>query len=127
MNKTGSCFSQNLNQASSEFNKIRAGRYFKQEHQGITALLNLNGKVERSHQTDRTEFYATVGITDDNLELLLAEWQHYYNWDRPHSAHIMANRRWNVTFNWVTKPLTQMKPMNFMNLLLNEFKTRITR
>lgn len=48
---------------------------------------HLNGKVEWSHQTDRTEFYATVDITDDNLELLLAEWQHYYNWDRPHSAH----------------------------------------
>ncbi len=25
------------------------------------------------------------------------------------------------------KPLTQMKCMNFMNVLLNEFKTRITR
>ena len=48
---------------------------------------HLNGKVERSHQTDRTEFYATVDITDDNLDLLLAEWQRYYNWDRPHSAH----------------------------------------
>ncbi len=40
---------------------------------------HLNGKVERSHQTDRTEFYATVDFTDDNLDLLLAEWQHYYN------------------------------------------------
>ena len=48
---------------------------------------HLNGKVERSHQTDRAEFYATVALTDDNLDLLLAEWQHYYNWDRPHSAH----------------------------------------
>ena len=48
---------------------------------------HLNGKVERSQQTDRTEFYVTVDLADDNLELLLAEWQHYYNWDRPHSAH----------------------------------------
>ena len=48
---------------------------------------HLNGRVERSQQTDRTEFYATVDLTDDNLDLLLAEWQHYYNWDRPHSAH----------------------------------------
>ena len=37
--------------------------------------------------TGRTEFYATVDLTDDNLDLLLAEWQHYYNWDRPHSVH----------------------------------------
>ena len=48
---------------------------------------HLNGKVERLHQTDRAEFYATVDLTDDNLDLLLTEWQHYYNWDRPHSAH----------------------------------------
>jgi hypothetical protein len=26
-------------------------------------------------------------LTSDNLDELLAEWQHYYNWDRPHSAH----------------------------------------
>lgn len=48
---------------------------------------HLNGKVERSQKTDKTEFYSTVDITDDNLDDLLAEWQHYYNWERPHSAH----------------------------------------
>lgn len=48
---------------------------------------HLNGKVERSQKTDKAEFYATVDITADNLHDKLAEWQHYYNWDRPHSAH----------------------------------------
>jgi transposase InsO family protein len=48
---------------------------------------HLNGKVERSQKTDKTEFYATVDLAADNLDELLAEWQHYYNWDRPHSAH----------------------------------------
>jgi len=48
---------------------------------------HLNGKVERSQKTDKTEFYATVDVSDENLDNLLAEWQHYYNWDRPHSAH----------------------------------------
>ena len=48
---------------------------------------HLNGKVERSQQTDKTEFYATVDLSDARLEDLLSEWQHYYNWDRPHSAH----------------------------------------
>ncbi|HET7831648.1 MAG TPA: IS481 family transposase [Gallionella sp.] len=48
---------------------------------------HLNGKVERSQKTDKTEFYSTVDLADENLERLLAEWQHYYNWDRPHSAH----------------------------------------
>jgi transposase InsO family protein len=48
---------------------------------------HLNGKVERSQKTDKTEFYSTVNLSDDSLDALLAEWQHYYNWDRPHSAH----------------------------------------
>lgn len=28
-----------------------------------------------------------VDITDDNQDLLLAKWQHYYNCDRPHGTH----------------------------------------
>jgi len=48
---------------------------------------HLNGKVERSQKTDKTEFYSTVDLAGDNLDNLLAEWQHYYNWKRPHSAH----------------------------------------
>ena len=47
---------------------------------------HLNGKVERFQKTDKTEFYATVDITSENLQDQLAEWQHYYNWLRPHSA-----------------------------------------
>jgi transposase InsO family protein len=47
---------------------------------------HLNGKVERSQKTDLEEFYPTVNLNSDNLENLLAEWQHYYNWFRPHSA-----------------------------------------
>jgi transposase InsO family protein len=48
---------------------------------------HLNGKVERSQKTDKSEFYVTVDLADENLDRLLAEWQHYYNWERPHSAH----------------------------------------
>ena len=48
---------------------------------------HLNGKVERSQKTDKTEFYATVDLTTKDLNEHLALWQHYYNWDRPHSAH----------------------------------------
>ena len=48
---------------------------------------HLNGKVERSQKTDRTEFYATIDLARDHLDRLLAAWQHFYNWDRPHSAH----------------------------------------
>ena len=48
---------------------------------------HLNGKVERSQKMDKTEFYSTVGIAGDNRDELLAEWQHYYNWERLHGAH----------------------------------------
>ncbi|MCL2128884.1 MAG: IS481 family transposase [Treponema sp.] len=47
---------------------------------------HLNGKVERSQKTDLEEFYPTVDLNADNLEDLLAQWQHYYNWFRPHSS-----------------------------------------
>jgi transposase InsO family protein len=47
---------------------------------------HLNGKVERSQRTDLQEFYATVDTTDKRLPDILQEWQHYYNWDRPHSS-----------------------------------------
>tara|TARA_R110000782_G_scaffold184211_8_gene274475 strand:- start:637 stop:1521 length:885 start_codon:yes stop_codon:yes gene_type:complete len=47
----------------------------------------LNGKVERSQKTDKTEFYVAVDLSSEELDDLLAEWQHYYNWDRPHGAH----------------------------------------
>lgn len=50
---------------------------------------HLNGKVERSQQTDIQEFYATLDIDNISLEELNDEigyWQHHYNWFRPHSA-----------------------------------------
>lgn len=47
---------------------------------------HLNGKVERSQQTDLHEFWAAVDLEDPKLNALLSEWQHFYNWDRPHGA-----------------------------------------
>jgi len=47
---------------------------------------HLNGKVERTHRTDLEEFYAIEDIDDPNLSEKLQEWQHYWNWERPHSA-----------------------------------------
>lgn len=51
------------------------------------ASLHLNGKVERTQKTDKAEFYATVDLCAYDLKEQLVEWQHYYNWERPHSAH----------------------------------------
>ena len=48
----------------------------------------LNGKVERSHRTDKDEFYQLLTYRDDvNLEKKLTVWEHFYNFDRPHGAH----------------------------------------
>ena len=47
----------------------------------------LNGKVERSHRTDQEEFYQLLSYTDDvDLKAKLAEWERFYNYDRPHGA-----------------------------------------
>ena len=47
---------------------------------------HLNGKVERGHKTDLQEFYATADLSAPNLQERLDEWQHFYNWHRPHSS-----------------------------------------
>jgi len=47
---------------------------------------HLNGKVERSQKTDLEEFYPTVDLQAHDLHDRLSEWQHYYNWERPHSS-----------------------------------------
>jgi transposase InsO family protein len=48
----------------------------------------LHGKVERSHRTDKDEFYPRLTYRDDvDLEKKLAEWERFYNYDRPHGAH----------------------------------------
>ena len=46
-----------------------------------------NGKVERSHKTDKMEFYQLLDYTDDvDLKAKLAEWEAFYNYARPHAA-----------------------------------------
>lgn len=48
----------------------------------------LNGKVERSHLTDKEEFYQLLTYTDDvDLNEKLREWESFYNYHRPHGAH----------------------------------------
>ena len=45
----------------------------------------LNGKVERSHRTDQTEFYQLLTYIDDmDLNAKLKAWEDFYNYDRPH-------------------------------------------
>ena len=46
-----------------------------------------NGKVERSHRTDKHEFYQLLTYTDDvDLNRKLSEWENFYNFHRPHGA-----------------------------------------
>ncbi len=50
----------------------------------------LNGKVERSHRIDAEEFYRLLdGVIIDDAQVFndrLAEWERFYNYDRPHGA-----------------------------------------
>ncbi|HEU4595141.1 MAG TPA: integrase core domain-containing protein, partial [Pyrinomonadaceae bacterium] len=49
--------------------------------------LRLNGKVERTHRTDKAEFYQLLTSTGDvGLNVKLEEWQNFSNYHRPHSA-----------------------------------------
>jgi transposase InsO family protein len=47
---------------------------------------HLNGKVERTQRTDLEEFWATVDPKSPDLRQRLDEWQHFWNWHRPHTA-----------------------------------------
>ena len=48
---------------------------------------HLNGKVERSHLTDKQEFYQLMNYKDDvDLRAKLKEWEDFYNFFWPHSA-----------------------------------------
>jgi transposase InsO family protein len=47
----------------------------------------LNGKVERSHGTDETEFYQLLSYKDDvDLNQKLTQWEDFYNLHRPHGS-----------------------------------------
>jgi transposase InsO family protein len=54
------------------------------------ATPRLNGKVERSHRIDEDEFYRMLeGVVLDDAQLFnakLQEWEHFYNFDRPHGS-----------------------------------------
>ena len=47
-----------------------------------------NPRVERSHLTDEIEFYQKGGLKQTFEEQVKAntEWEHFYNWTRPHQA-----------------------------------------
>lgn len=49
---------------------------------------HLNGKIERSQKTDKAEFYSLLNLKDPNINLteLVAQWEHFYNYKRPHSS-----------------------------------------
>jgi transposase InsO family protein len=49
---------------------------------------HLNGKIERSQLTDKSEFYSTIPRAEKDMELAprLLEWQNFYNHKRPHAS-----------------------------------------
>ena len=49
---------------------------------------HLNGKVERTQQTEKSEFWWLIDLTDLSLDLnlLAKEWETFYNRKRPYSS-----------------------------------------
>ena len=71
--------------------EFQARFHWHVEDQGIRHVYikprtpQLNGKVERPHRTDQTEFYQLLTYTEDvDLNLKLKAWENFYNYDRPH-------------------------------------------
>jgi transposase InsO family protein len=71
--------------------EFQARFHWHVEDQGIRHVYikprtpQLNGKVERSHRTDQTEFYQLLTYTNDvDLNSKLKAWENFYNYDRPH-------------------------------------------
>jgi hypothetical protein len=85
----------------------------------------LNGKVERSQKTDKSEFYATVDINSEDIQDKLAEWQHYYNWMRPHSA--LKGTPMERYFELCEETLSLMRSRSNTTHPMNGFNTPITR
>jgi transposase InsO family protein len=74
--------------------EFQAQFHWHVEDQGIHQVYikphtpQLNGKVERSHRTDQTEFYQLLTYTDDvDLNAKLKAWENFCNYDRPHISH----------------------------------------
>ena len=78
---------------------------------------HLNGKVERGQKTDKEEFYSTLNLKNPQLDLKkkLAEWQHFYNHKRPHSA-LKGKTPWETYLQLEEK--TPIQP----NVTLNYWK-----
>ncbi len=73
--------------------EFQAKFHWHVEDQGIRHVYikpgtpRLNGKVERSHRTDKEEFYQLLSYTGDiDLNGKLNEWEAFYNFHRPHGA-----------------------------------------
>jgi len=47
---------------------------------------HLNGKVERTQRADLEEFWPTVDPKSPDIQQQLDEWQHFWNWRRPHTG-----------------------------------------
>jgi hypothetical protein len=53
----------------------------------VKFLIFHDSKVERSHLTDKKEFYQLLSYTDDvDLNLKLEEWEFLYNFNRPQGS-----------------------------------------
>jgi transposase InsO family protein len=73
--------------------EFQAKFHWHVEDQGIRHVYirpgtpRLNGKVERSHGTDKEEFYQMMEYKNDvDLVKKIKEWENFYNYQRPHGG-----------------------------------------
>lgn len=93
---------------------------------------HLNGKVERSQKTDKAEFYHHLNLKDKTFQIepLLADWEHFYNYKRPHSSlngktpyerylelENVTPTQEDVTGKYLEKP-ENIRPRNYQYLTL---------
>ena len=81
---------------------------------------HLNGKVERSHRAVLEEFWTTVDPKSADIAYRVAEWQHHWNWNRPHSALDGAS-----PIDWVAERSDQTPLREEVEALFSPAKERI--
>jgi transposase len=67
--------------------RIRALKIYT-KHTQTNAINFIDHVVERSHKTDKDEFYQLLTYTDDvDSNQKLQAWERFYNFNRPHFSH----------------------------------------
>lgn len=104
---------------------------------------HLNGKVERTQQTDKAEFWDLFDLPNPCLDLnrLVLEWQEFYNHKRPHSSlngktphekfmeveHLIPTQPEITAMFWESKECIFPRNYEYYNLIRNKKTTFLSK